>query len=119
MTVVETLKWLAHIAPDVCHNDDDEAYTLGEYTFWLDDDGIFTSEHADHLNCFVKGRPALAWLADALMAECEKRRWSYSMKKYAFATYIAKINGIDSPGIKSSIIESLLSAFLAAMEGER
>lgn len=122
MTILEMLNRLAEKAPDVCQPTwlyGLRCYAIAEYAFWQSLDGF----SASYDGLVVRDRPALAWLADAIMGECEKRNISF---EHTFWTYDGKqLNRVHDIFRKQQFIsthsyaEALLTAFLAVMEGER
>lgn len=70
--MIERLQELAAIAPDVCrYYPSDNSYVIGAYRFWQNDFGLVGQTMGQR----IAGRPALAWLRDALEAVIEGRGW--------------------------------------------
>lgn len=124
--LIRLLDQLAKIAPEVCRKSGlppDDYYKIGEYIFFLSYDGDFVATSRDHKRerPNFTGRPALAWLWDAIEQAIEARGWPYTMgwdyDEYDLDLFTdnAKYNAIS----KSNPAEALLTAFVAALEGER
>jgi hypothetical protein len=76
-TLIEMLQQLSELDPATCQRHPDVAvYTIGGYSFWLADDGLFSASIPDCRYVFT-ARPALAWLRDAVEAACEARGLTY------------------------------------------
>ena len=122
MTIIEMLNRLATVAPDVCEKRGDY-FIIGNYMFFDWGNGDFVAKLDKLGSTAYGGRPALAWLADAIMAECEKRGWDYDILydaslKPVQASHWAGIEGGHRLSADTQA-EALLAAFLAVMEGER
>lgn len=122
MTILEMLNRLAEKAPDVCKcnlTEDTPEFSIGEFGFFFMDDKICSSTHdIRKKRIYVTGRPATAWLADAIMAECEKRGWQYELY-YSPSGRGARIEIASRVARNKDKITALLAAFLAVIEGER
>jgi len=116
--IIEQLAALAEKAPEICRAENGN-FIIGEYSFWYqEEDNQFTACHDQVRNGFLKGRPALAWLTGAIMAECERRggylEIHYSPSRKKFKAEIA-----NETAWSTTAAEALLTAFLAAVEWER
>lgn len=122
MTILEMLSRLAEIAPDVCQKRL-KIYKIGAYEFYNHRHYGFLANLTINPGSSVASRPALAWLADAIMGECEKRGWGWRLEIWEISgKYAALIWGLDYVSnliFADTQAEALLAAFLAAVEGER
>lgn len=116
MTILEMLDKLSQIAPDVCKKRIGNRYDIREYHFLYHKDWFMGTLNG----VSVYGRPALAWLADAIQGECEKRGWDYKTRREDGRHYaVITLNDRKRFGNGHSQAESLLAAFIVAIEGER
>lgn len=126
MTLTDQLNRLSEIAPEVCQPDylwGVRCFTVGEYSFWVNGEGPVAS----YDGMVVRGRPALAWLRDAIEGEIEARGWYLEISKWNDDNFITKSAAriIELPTARmwkeegEQYTETLLAAFVAAMEEER
>lgn len=128
--LIPLLARLHEAAPEVCRKNSN-TFIINEYEFSQPSDmrqpqliARRTDEGRHH---WVFGRPALAWLADTLMAECEAREWDVELqlRSRGFGCDIGRrkpsewIYVMPDREYKATLAEALLTALLAAVEAER
>lgn len=119
MTLIEQLAKLAELAPDVCQiiSPEGDTFGIGDYGFWVDDEGIFTACHKDYPNdVFIKDQPALAWLQDALQRAIETRGWYFEINKYPKElAHVYITSSSTHRGAADTTAEALLDALIRAV----
>jgi hypothetical protein len=116
--LINLLQQLSELDPATCRRHPDVAvYTIDGYSFWLADDGLFSASIPDCRYVFT-GRPALAWLRDAVEAAIEARGWYWELRYWPpRKKHRAEIANLtqwaDTPA------EALLAAFVEAVRAEK
>ena len=111
MNIIKGLAELAETAPEMCQHEG-VLFIVGEYQFF---------EHHDHpliarignVGASCKGQPALAWLADALLAECGRQDLRVSVPALFPGKVIVDIERVRERA--STLAEALLAALVAAV----
>lgn len=126
--MLDKLQELATIAPDVCaakdYPDKGMVYVIGDYGFWFGTSGELMADTDNQRWVTARGRPALAWLRDALEAAIEARGWEYEHRFFQPIGNIGPrhkvmiMNGRDAGHIEETLAAALLAALIAAL-GER
>jgi hypothetical protein len=121
--IINLLQQLSELDPATCRRHPDVAvYTIDGYSFWLADDGLFSASIPDCRYVFT-GRPALAWLRDAVEAAIEARGWYWEMDSFKtnkgvrYQSRIAK--AYRKYQVASTPAEALLAAFVEATRAEK
>lgn len=112
MTLIDQLNWLTEIAPEVCQKAKFGRYAIGEYHFGERNNRFFAVRGSN----LTYGRPALAWLRDALEGVIEARGWLYTIGyddgyDVDIFTERDKYNAVS----ENSMTGALLAALLAAL----
>lgn len=120
MNLTEQLVRLAEIAPDVCKFLDRQSfghnvYSLGDYHFFIDDDGQPAISSPVNSWQYIKGKPALAWLTDALKTAIESRGWFYEMSFWSYGNKPRYRVRIASANVAVVDEETKAGALLAAL----
>lgn len=105
---------LATIAPEVCQVDGYGRYKIGAYRFGYSDLGFYAS-----CGYYATGRPAIAWLLDALQGVIEAKGWDYIQTKI-LAVYSVELHDKDDNKMSHTVglsrAEALLTALIAALK---
>lgn len=109
------LNRLHQAAPEMCQRESG-LLTIGEYQFFEHHDYQLVAR-VGNIGATHKGRPALAWLADALESAIEARGWDYDTTYDSTGSHWVSIEGHTGNG--TSKAEALLTALVAAVEAER
>lgn len=115
--MLDKLQELSEIAPDVCRarkSDNIDYFFIGEYEFWFSDDGNLLAAY-EHIA--TGGRPALAWLRDALEAAIEARGW-YFETHYRPQTKTYRVEVANRVSREYTPAAALLAALCAALKKE-
>lgn len=114
--MIDKLRELAERAPDICDPYGD-AYDIGPYRFSFLSDGTLRASTGAAME---EGRPALAWLRDALETAIVARGWFWEMKEYngEIRARIFAHSGLEAVSERQDTpADALLSALLEAVRG--
>jgi hypothetical protein len=119
--LIELLQQLSELDPATCRTQDyseGPVYSIGDYAFWLNS---FNEFEASYKATVIRGRPALAWLRDAVEAACEARGWPWTLgEDYSqhFAIIFTEYGKYEHEADVSAA-EALLAAFVEAVKAQR
>jgi hypothetical protein len=119
--LIEMLQQLSELDPATCRLSDMDEYIISGYRFWLELNGEFRAG-APGKHCIFTGRPALAWLRDAVEAAIEARGWYYETSFWIYDSrpgYRVYMPQTKSRGVEDTAAEALLAAFVEAVRTEK
>jgi hypothetical protein len=121
--LIEMLQQLSELDPATCRTQDyseGPVYSIGDYAFWLNS---FNEFEASYKATVIRGRPALAWLRDAVEAAIEARGWYWLINKLMLDTgYRAAVRDfedVSESADDATAADALLAAFVEAVKAQR
>lgn len=118
--MIEQLKRLSELAPDVCKIDSLGDYLIDGAVFYQDDKGVFSVDITRGGRVFLKGNDALDLLVGRLKRAIEARGWMWTtwedLGKGAKVFTDKTGYSVDDYDTE---VAALLAALIEALEGER
>jgi hypothetical protein len=120
--LIKMLQQLSELDPATCRPMEGNGYEIGIYRFFLDTNGELHGYAFGSMHNSCTGRPALAWLRDAVEAACEARGWNVDAKTYQQQNHVRISNhsGLEAfSNWHKDSADALLAAFVEAVRVER
>lgn len=115
-------RW-SEVQPEVCvRTVPYNGFRIGEYSFWYmpEEGGLMAQTNGGHGQVLVTGRPALAWLRDAVEAAIEATPGKCKLQLFGDRGWAATIGYPSGDTVfYESAAHALLAAFVAWAEGVR